>query len=313
MIDKFSIGIFAIFLLLMPFGYTQANAEDTSPQGIADSLRESIMNPDEDQLRMNQLLQINHVFYQYIEAFYRENQRMPSNLAELLNSKWIILDPVPQSYTPGLMMVDRPLGGPDVDWNSIQLSFTTEGYVLNSYMFPPTSPTYGNHIWEAGRPEYIKWYTDGLTKVDPNDPLLSNDPVYIRQEMIRGIADELSHNYFIAHMAMPATFSVILDGKWAIKTENVEGLKPVPQNKAGWFYMGTVPEKSIVDIEYAVDEKVSWGYERLYMIDEELLRQGMVYKDLVLNGIVMNEAAVNKEETIPIIDSSLEGWGMAIN
>ena len=240
------------------------------------------------------------------EAFYREYHRMPASLDELKTSKWYWLDPVAPDFAENFELVDRELGSYDDDSDRIQVSFTETGI---TYVF------YYRASEETGQPHKFT----GLTRADAKSGYENNIQIdinsaqfdvtnsgYIRQNLAYAISRLLVRRYVEAAQAPPSKPSALFKDRWTPRSDTLGPLERISPEITHYCYTGiaTVDGEAVLYVELMKPSGEPFTEQRVYKI------QTAGNTTAVAEALLEEAKHVEKDETEPIIDSSLNGWGM---
>lgn len=243
----------------------------------------------------------------YTEAFFREYQKMPSSLEELQSSEWYWLDPVGPKFTDNFELVDRELGSYDDDSDKIQVSFTETGI---TYVY------YYRDSAEGGQPHKYTGLTRGDAKstyenniqADINSAMFDvTNMKYVRQNLMYGIARLLVRRYVEFYRAAPSKPRDLFANRWEPRTEIFGMLNSLPPNGVYSAYTGItiVDNEAVLFIELMQPNGEPFTEQRVYNI------QVTGNTSSVVETFLEEEKHVERDETEPIFDSSLTGWGIS--
>ncbi len=264
--------------------------------------------------RQSRFSQFNHIVNfcgASVHAFYRQYDRMPASVDELYESGWFWFDPIPTEYAPGLQIVDRSLAAPDEDLNTVSFRFLSSGYQLYFYdLYNPGKVPEEFIKVDFSKLDFIALAEDQAAELPEGSILTDSNPMNIRIDYLSSICDSLVTSYWKFHADFPANTEQLLDGKWVPRQDILQSLEMIPTEEEGWFYFGVSPDKGIAYIEYTYVESVPVVQQKLYTDDQAPDESGEGWRQI--GRYICNQNGVTRDETIPLVDSSLPHWGFPV-
>lgn len=263
------------------------------------------------QARLDQLSVMQSFCHIETEAFYRQNRRMPSSWNELENTDWVLLMPIPMNYSPGLNIVERPLGSVHTDLNTIQIVFNPLGFDFLCYMQNTIEAVEAvdeqYRIISFGTSDYARALDAHYGEFSSGSRLIDTNTVNIRISLMKRICKRLMVDYWIYHQDFPNTFTELLDDKWVPYEEKIFNLETIPTGDEGWFYFGVSPENNICYFEYILTKTPPIIEQVVYIIDDALtVESGEIGREICTGS----SEGITRDNTTPIIDASVLNWGL---
>jgi len=261
----------------------------------------------DEQSRFTQLNRISHMTMFSAEAFYRANYGMPVSTDALLQSDWWWFSPVEQPYSEGLTIIDRPLGPPVTDLNSVSIMFTGNGYDLSFYDY------YGEDEYNYVRydkSDFISTLVERYSQFPDTSKNIDSEPLNVRIDYLVAATDSLVTAYWKYNLELPVTVEELLGGTWTLREDIIANLEPIPAEDGGWFYLGVAPESGIMYVEYVHTERGPVVQQKIFIENDPLTSD-----ESGIHGIgryVCVSEKITRDETIPLIDASLPNWGFPV-
>ncbi|HDS30296.1 MAG TPA: hypothetical protein ENN67_04545 [Firmicutes bacterium] len=257
----------------------------------------------EEQARIFDAQMVRSVIGTAIDAYYRQHRQMPANFNQLRESGYLFLG---AGNNLPLKIVEKPLGDAESDFDKIGFTFTQAGFGCNVYMpwGTPDNPD-GMYLWNLGD-DYNAFNLENYYSSfeNPSSVFTDSNPAHARLSHMNILCDQLVMFYWLNHKQIPENISQLLDGKWTPDSDVIGKLPVYDSGSPGWFYFGVVPDSGLTYCERVYSNTAPVVNQKVYKEDDPLAMQ----ENVVGRKVCVSEA-VTRDQTIPIIDSSIHGWG----
>lgn len=261
------------------------------------------------QSRVSQICQIQSLMDKSISAYYQHFRAVPDSLETLVESDFCWFEPLEQYYSPGLELVERELGPPRVDLNTFHLSFTDTGYSFKVYK-PHRDEENPEEFFvlDFSKEDVIGRLESYYSEFDPDSKFIDSDPVNVRICYLNAVCTRLLEDYWVYHLDFPESGEELLDGKWTVRQEIINSLPTIDEGEFGWFYFGVSPEHGIAYTSYILLDRGAVETQKIYIKDDPQKEDYDPGFTIVGRYASFNEM-ITLDDTIPLIDSSIPGWG----